>query len=73
MTYLVLNWATVAAIFSPGIDDQWNEVRRLQIMYDDDLPAAAHKTLDALMDNLQQVNIARQYFKPIYIRSIRIR
>lgn len=48
---------------------QLNEVQRLQTAHEGDLPPDVLETFDELRESLKQIDIARQYFKSIYMQS----
>lgn len=48
---------------------QLNEVQRLQTAHEGDLPPDVLEAFDELRESLKQVDIARQYFKSIYMQS----
>lgn len=60
---------TLAASLQMNFSRQLHEAQRLQTVYDDELSPDAHEMLDEVIDSLQQVDIARQYFKSLYIQS----
>lgn len=60
---------TLEASLETNFSEQLVEARRLQMVYGDELSAPAHDELDELIDSLEQVDIARQYFKSLFIQS----
>ncbi|WP_227353020.1 hypothetical protein [Haladaptatus salinisoli] len=46
-----------------------NRVRRIRSAYEDDLPPHVYDALGRLVDHLQRIDIARQYFKSVYLQS----
>lgn len=48
---------------------QLNEAHRIQTVYADELSSTVSDELDELIQSLEQVDIARQYFKSIYMQS----
>lgn len=59
----------LAVTLNTNYSYQLNEARRLQTVHEDDLQPATREMLDELIQSLKQVDIARQYFKSIYIQS----
>ena len=48
---------------------QINELRQIQREHAQELPREATDAIDGLVDHLQDIDIARQYFKTIYLRE----
>ena len=48
--------------------NQINRTRQIRDQYDGQLSDATFEALDALIDRLQEIDIARQYFKSIYLQ-----
>lgn len=48
---------------------QINQIRRIRATDGDDLPETVMDALDNLIDHLQRVDIARQYFKSLYLQE----
>lgn len=46
-----------------------HDARRLQLRYSDTLPEDAIESLDAVIDRLRELDVARQYFKSLYIQE----
>lgn len=46
-----------------------NRIRRIRANYGDDLPGTAMDALANLVENLQRVDVARQYFKSVYLQE----
>lgn len=46
-----------------------NQLRQLRVRYGDQLPAHVDESIDDLVDRLRDVDIARQYFKTIYLQQ----
>lgn len=62
-------FSALAATLETNYSYQLNEALRIQAVHTDDLSSSARQTLDVLIKNLKQIDIARQYFKSIYIQS----
>lgn len=58
-------FATVNASYEQDIYDAW----RLRTEHADQLPEAAVDALDALVEQLEQVDVARRVFKTVFIQS----
>jgi len=58
-------FATVNASYEQDIYDAW----RLRTEHADQLPEAALDALDALVEQLEQVDVARRVFKTVFIQS----
>lgn len=46
-----------------------NRLRRLEEEYREGLADSAHETIDDIIDRLQEIDVARQYFKSIYLQQ----
>lgn len=62
-------FGALAVTLETNFSYQLNEAFRIQTVYSEDLSPTAHQTLEDLIQGLKQVDIARQYFKSIYIQS----
>lgn len=62
-------FTTLAAAIERDFSRPLNEVRRIRTVYDDDLPADASDLIATTEDSLKQLDIARQYFRSIYIQT----
>lgn len=62
-------FSALAVTLDTNYSREINEARRLQRQYEAELSDAAHQELTELMENLRQVDIARQYFKSLYMQS----
>ncbi|WP_246045810.1 hypothetical protein [Halorussus ruber] len=48
---------------------QINEIRRIRAIHGEELPETVMDALDNLIEHLQKVDIARQYFKSLYLQE----
>jgi hypothetical protein len=48
---------------------QINRIRRIRAAYGDELPETVMDALDNLIERLQKVDVARQYFKSLYLQE----
>lgn len=62
-------FTALVATLETNYSHQLNEAHRLQTLYKDDLSPSEHEVLAEVIESLQQVDIARQYFKSLYIQS----
>lgn len=62
-------FSALASMLETNFSHQLHEAYRLHTEYDDELPDGAHDLLEELMDGLRQTDIARQYFRSIYIQT----
>ena len=62
-------FSALAVTLETNYSHELNEADRLQTVYGDELTSAVHKSFDELTQGLQQVDVARQYFKSIYMQS----
>lgn len=62
-------FSALAVTLETNYSHQLNEAFRIKMEYTDELSSTTKETLDDLTQNLKQVDIARQYFKSIYIQS----
>lgn len=62
-------FSTLAVTLETNYSEQLNEAYRIQTVHENELTPAMQDTLDDLTDTLKQVDIARQYFKSIYMQS----
>lgn len=46
-----------------------NRLRRIKEEYRKELADSAHETIDDIIDRLQEIDVARQYFKSIYLQQ----
>ncbi|WP_435181871.1 hypothetical protein [Halorussus sp. AFM4] len=46
-----------------------NRIRRIRARHGDDLPESVMEALDNLIEHLQKVDVARQYFKSLYLQE----
>ena len=59
----------LVASLETNYSHQLNEAHRIQTVYGDELSPAVREEFDELARSLEQVDIARQYFKSIYMQS----
>lgn len=59
----------LSATLNTNYAKEINELRRIQSRHDDHLPADVLETIDDLVDLLQDIDIARQYLKSIYLQQ----
>lgn len=59
----------LVASFETDYSHQLNEVHRIQTVYGNEFSPAVREEFDKLKRSIQQVDIARQYFKSIYMQS----
>lgn len=59
----------LSVTLSTNYAEQINETRRIRATYDDDLSEAMMDALDGLIDGLQNLDVARQYFKGVYLQD----
>lgn len=59
----------LAVTLETNYSHQLNDAYRIQTVYEDDLSAPAQELLDELIESLQQIDIARQYFKSLYMQA----
>lgn len=62
-------FSALASMLETNFSHQLHEAYRLKTEYDDELPESAHDLLEELIDGLRQLDIARQYFRSIYIQT----
>jgi len=62
-------FGALAATLSTNYARELNAVRRIQVHYEDRLTDEANETLDNITRRIKDVDIARQYFKTMYIQE----
>jgi hypothetical protein len=62
-------FGALAATLSTNYARELNAVRRIQVRYGDHLTEEASETLDTITRRIKDVDIARQYFKTMYIQE----
>lgn len=62
-------FGALAATLSTNYARELNAVRRIQVRYGDSLTEEASETLDNITRRIKDVDIARQYFKTMYIQE----
>jgi len=62
-------FGALAATLSTNYARELNAVRRIQVRYDDLLTKEVRETLDNITRRIKDVDIARQYFKTMYIQE----
>jgi len=62
-------FSVLSTMFNTNYAQQINELRRLRTEYDATFPDVVHDTIDDLIDRLQEIDVARQYFKTIYFQQ----
>ena len=62
-------FSVLSATLTTNYAEEIHRLRRLQLQYDDRLPPHATDLIDDLIDQLQDIDVARQYFKAIYLRE----
>lgn len=59
---------TLAAAIDADFAGELSDIHRIQTVYDDDLDPATADELEELEENLKQIDVARQYFRAIYLQ-----
>jgi hypothetical protein len=49
--------------------EEINHIRRIRATYGDDLPESLMESLEDLVEHLKKVDVARQYFKSLYLQE----
>lgn len=62
-------FSTLASMLETNFSCQLHTAYRIRKQYTDELPEPAHELLDEMIEGLEQIDIARQYFRSIYIQS----
>lgn len=62
-------FSALIAALERDLAPQLNEIQRLQTAYEPDISPSAEKAFDDLTRSLKQIDVARQYFKSIYVQS----
>lgn len=62
-------FSALAVTLETNYSHQLNEAFRTQAVYEDELSSTDRELLDDLIRGLKQIDIARQYFKSIYMQS----
>ena len=62
-------FSALAVTLETNYSHQLNEAFRMQAVYGDELSSTDQELLDELIQSLKQIDIARQYFKSIYMQS----
>ena len=62
-------FSALAVTLRTNYSHQLREARRLQTAYEDELTPQLGEAFDELIESLKQMDIARQYFKSIYVQS----
>ena len=62
-------FSVLSVMFETNYAQQINRLRRLRARHDTDFPAVVDETIETLIDRLQEIDIARQYFKTIYFQQ----
>lgn len=62
-------FSALAVTLQTNYSHQINEAQRIQNAYGDDLSDSAREVFDEFTESLQEIDIARQYFKSIYMQS----
>jgi hypothetical protein len=62
-------FGALAATLSTNYARELNAVRRIEVRYADQLSEEASKSLDTITRRIKDVDIARQYFKTMYIQE----
>lgn len=61
-------FSSLAVTLETNYSQSVHEARRIQSVYEDELTPSAHAVLDDLVESLLQIDVARQYFKTIYMQ-----
>ena len=59
----------LSATLTVNYADEIRHFRQIQSDYGDELPGDISERIDALIEHLREIDIARQYFKTIYLRE----
>lgn len=62
-------FGALASTLSTNYARELNAIRRIEVRYDDELPAEATEALDNITRRIKDVDIARQYFKMMYLQE----
>ncbi|MEA1932612.1 hypothetical protein [Halohasta litorea] len=62
-------FSVLSVMFETNYAQQINRLRRLRARHDTDFPAVVDESIQTLIDRLQEIDIARQYFKTIYFQQ----
>ena len=62
-------FSVLSATLTTNYAEEIHRLRRLQLQYDDCLPPHATEIIDDLIHRLQDIDVARQYFKTIYMQE----
>ena len=62
-------FSVLSTTLTTNYANQINEIRQIRASHGDSLPEAVMEGLDSLIDRLQEIDVARQYFKSIYLQQ----
>ena len=62
-------FSVVSTMLETNYALQINRLRRLRAEYEDELEDAVYESIEDLIDRLQEIDVARQYFKSIYLQQ----
>ena len=62
-------FSVLSVTLTTNYANQINEIRQVRSAYREDLSETELERLDSLIDRLQEIDIARQYFKGIYLQQ----
>jgi hypothetical protein len=62
-------FSVLSTMFNTNYAEQINQLRQLRATYDAEFPDVVHESIAELIDRLQEIDIARQYFKTIYFQQ----
>lgn len=62
-------FAVLSATLTTNYAREINRIRRLRAAYDGELDEETHERLGRLVERLEEIDVARQYFKSIYLQQ----
>lgn len=62
-------FSVLSTMFETNYAQQINHLRQLQTEHDTEFADVVHDSIDELIDRLQEIDVAREYFKTIYFQQ----
>ena len=59
----------LSATLTTNYAQEINRIRQLRAEYDDELDEQTHERMERLVEHLEEIDVARQYFKSIYLQQ----
>lgn len=62
-------FSVLSVMLETNYAPQINRLREVRAEHEADLPDAVHESIDDLVDRVQEIDVARQYFKAVYLQQ----